>query len=151
MLRGGSERSALTRRLLCSTKMRHLACQEKALDTSPAPFNKTASLLHLFVSLIVDVQVCIRELFYSRKRLLDCFIGLKSHCYRLDVPSIGANRGGLVISELIKKDFRLRSTNADRSDRPLQKQSVALKTCVVEVMKNKSPTRSIVGPESYNR
>src|ERR1700736_1965350 len=49
-----------------------------------------------------------------------------------------------MISELIKKDFRLRSTNADRPDGPLQKQSVALKTRVVEVMKNKSPTRSIV-------
>ena len=115
---------------------------------SASAFHKTASSLHLFIRLIVDVQVCIGELFYSRKRLLDCFIGLKSHCYRLDVPSIGANRGGLMVSELIKKDFRLWSTNADRSDRPLQKQSVALKTCVVEVMKNESPTCSIVSPES---
>jgi hypothetical protein len=27
--------------------------------------------------LIVDVHVCIRELLYGRKCLLDCFIGLK--------------------------------------------------------------------------
>jgi hypothetical protein len=53
--------------------------------------------------LIVDVQVCIGELFYSRKRLLDCFIGLEPHCYRLNVLSVCTNRRGLMIRELIEK------------------------------------------------
>ena len=50
---------------------------------------------------------------------LDRFIGLKPHCYRFDILSICTNRGGLMIRELIEKDFRLRPTNPDRPDRPL--------------------------------
>ena len=76
-------------------------------------------MLHLLVELIVDVQVCVREFLYGRKRLLDCIIALKPHRDRLDVLSICANRGGLMIGELVEKDFRLRSTNADRPNRPL--------------------------------
>ena len=61
---GGSQRSILTRRLLCSTKNARIC-----------PFNKTASLLQPLIRLFVDVQVRIRELLYGRKCLLDCFIG----------------------------------------------------------------------------
>lgn len=61
----------------------------------------------------------LRELLYCRKRLIDCFIGLQSHCYRLDVTAICAHARGLMIRKLIEKDFRLRSTNPDRPDRPL--------------------------------
>ena len=68
-------------------------------------------------------KVCVRELLYGRKCLLDCFIGLKPHGYRLDVLSICANRGRLMIRELIEKNFRLRSTNPDRADRPRSKRA----------------------------
>jgi hypothetical protein len=50
--------------------------------------SQTASLLP---PLIVDVQVCVRELLDGRKRILDRFIGLKSHCYRFDVLPICTN------------------------------------------------------------
>jgi hypothetical protein len=44
LFRGGSQSSTLTRRLLCSTKTRHLACQERALDASPARFQQNRIL-----------------------------------------------------------------------------------------------------------
>jgi hypothetical protein len=105
--------------VLCSTKTRHVACLERAPDTQSSALSQNGILAIPLIRLIVDVQVCIRELLYGRERLLDCIIGLKPHCDRLDVLSVCANRSGLMIRELVKKDFRFGSTNPDRPDRPL--------------------------------
>jgi hypothetical protein len=44
--------------------------------------------------LIVDVHVCIRELLYGRKCLLDCFIGLKPEKGRADLSRRRLGGGG---------------------------------------------------------
>jgi hypothetical protein len=62
----------------------------------------------MLIELIVNVQVCVRELFYGRKRLLDCFISLKPHGYRLDILSICADRGRLMIGELVEEHSDLK-------------------------------------------
>ena len=49
-------------------------------------------MLHLLIELIVDVQVCVRELLDGRKRLLDCFIGLKPHGYGLEIRQLSRLR-----------------------------------------------------------
>jgi hypothetical protein len=56
----------------------------------------------------------------------------------------------LMIGELVEKDFRLRSTNANRSIDHSKRESVALKTCVFEVMAHfNSLTELEKGPASW--